>query len=79
MVVVCYGFIKNKFSNQKQLRQNSQNVGKIDAWLLSDHSLTTAPTKTINIDKTIEENVENRHKKVAEINTDNDLIIENCS
>ena len=79
MIALCYGFIKNRFSNQKQLRQNSQKAGKIDAWLLSDHSLTMVPTKTINIDKTIEENVEYRHKKVTEIDTDNDLVIENCS
>lgn len=78
MIAVCYGFIKNRFSNQKQLRQNRQKAGKIDAWLLSDHLNTMVRTETINIDKTIVENVEKRHEKLTEINTDSDLIIENC-
>ena len=79
MIAVWYGFIKNTFSNQKQMRQNSKKVGKTDAWLISDHSLTMVPSRTMNIDRTIEENVQNRQKIVPEISTDNDLIIENCS
>ena len=78
MIAVCYGFIKTKFLNRKELRQNSQKVGKIDAWLLSDHSLSMVRAKTMNIDKTIEENDKNRHNKLNEINTDNNLILENC-
>ena len=79
MIAFCYRFIKTTFSNQEKLRHNSQKVGQIDAWLLSDHSLTMGRTKTMNIDKSIEENVEERHKKINEIKIDNESMIENCT